>query len=286
MLTTSPGARCGIVRRRSARRQPSADRRARRSARPRSRDRGRFPAHRSSGSRRRGGSVRTREPFRRRRYPGPRRRHRCRACCRCAGDADADCAVRVVVGVVEQIREHPLDAAAIEPSRRRRRSVDDDRHLGAARVRRARPRRTRPDRASRATSVVEPALKREISSRSSTSRSNRSVWRRRMSSAGRASSSTRRSSTSIAARIAVSGVRSSWLTSDAKRASRSMRSWRASTMSLKEWTKGARSAVASREAGRRGPRPRCSTAASAIVVDGPQDPPARENVRANAPRTS
>ena len=41
--------------------------------------------------------------------------------------------------------------------------------------------------------------------------------------------------------MAASGVRSSWLTSEAKRASRTIRSWRASTISLNDAISGVRS---------------------------------------------
>ena len=90
-----------------------------------------------------------------------------------------------------------------------------------------------------------PTSKREISSRSSTSCLNRSTsadeqvdrgLRR-----GRAARRVRVSSTSTDAASVISGDRSSWLTSDAKRASRSTRSCSAPAISLNEAASEARS---------------------------------------------
>ena len=89
-----------------------------------------------------------------------------------------------------------------------------------------------------------PASKREISSRSSTS------WvKRAMSLPNSSRACWERSgiwswlfdSTWMAALIVVNGERSSWLTSLANRASRSMRSCRLATIELKFVTRGARS---------------------------------------------
>ena len=90
-----------------------------------------------------------------------------------------------------------------------------------------------------------PASKREISSRSSTS-----CWKRAMSAAMRSTaacadssgiSSRRVASTSIDAARVMSGERSSWLTSDAKRPSRSIRSSSAWAMWLNDVTSASRS---------------------------------------------
>ena len=91
---------------------------------------------------------------------------------------------------------------------------------------------------------MRPASTREISRRSSTIWSKRWTWLTTTSRAfcDRSGSSLRRpSSTSTAADRAVMGERSSWLTSEAKRASRSMRLWTASAMSLNELTSRSRS---------------------------------------------
>ena len=82
---------------------------------------------------------------------------------------------------------------------------------------------------------MAPTSNREISSRSSTSCWNRSTSADSRSSAvwARSGISSREfSSTSTEADSVISGERSSWLTSDAKRASRSMRSSSASAISL------------------------------------------------------
>ncbi len=96
---------------------------------------------------------------------------------------------------------------------------------------------------SRKTSL-EPASTRDISRRSLTMR-----WKRRRSSPRSASawrerggrSSCSASSTSSDAANVVRGERSSWLTSELKRASRSMRTWSWSTMALKEFVSPSRS---------------------------------------------
>ena len=93
-------------------------------------------------------------------------------------------------------------------------------------------------------SSVDPASMRDSSSRSITIWSNRRTWVTTTSSACwvRSGRSARRpSSTSTAAESAVMGERSSWLTSLAKRASRSSRAWTASAMSLNEVASRARS---------------------------------------------
>ena len=79
--------------------------------------------------------------------------------------------------------------------------------------------------------------------------SKRRTWPTTTSSACwvRSGSSPRRPSmTSAAAASAVIGERSSWLTSEAKRASRSMRAWTASAMSLNESARRSRSGSPSR----------------------------------------
>ena len=84
---------------------------------------------------------------------------------------------------------------------------------------------------------MAPASNRLISSRSSTSPWNRATSLVSRSSAAwaRSGSSWRRASiTSTEADSVISGERSSWLTSEAKRASRSMRSCSAEAMSLNE----------------------------------------------------
>ena len=96
---------------------------------------------------------------------------------------------------------------------------------------------------SRKTST-EPASARDISSRSPTMR-----WNRRRSSprscrarwARGGSSARSASSTSSDAARVVSGERNSWLTSELKRASRSIRAWIWSTMALNEVVRPSRS---------------------------------------------
>ena len=86
-------------------------------------------------------------------------------------------------------------------------------------------------------SRIAPASNREISSRSSTRPWNRvtSLDRRSRAAWARSGISSRRASiTSTDAASVMSGDRSSWLTSDAKRASRSTRCCSASAMSLNE----------------------------------------------------
>ena len=98
-------------------------------------------------------------------------------------------------------------------------------------------------------SSVAPASMRESSRRSMTMASKRRTWPTTTSSACcvRSGSSPRRPwMTSAAAAKAVIGERSSWLTSEAKRASRSMRAWTASAMSLNELTSRSRSGSPSR----------------------------------------
>ena len=107
-------------------------------------------------------------------------------------------------------------------------------------------RKTEPVNSAGATvssvSSAAPRSKREISSKSRTSRSKCRTWLRNTSTACRVRSSLRRSITSTAADIAVKGVRSSCVTSDANRVSRSTRCWSVSAMSLNEVASGARSA--------------------------------------------
>ncbi len=90
-----------------------------------------------------------------------------------------------------------------------------------------------------------PASARASSSSSETRRSNRCTSAPNNSSGSRmraGRSAARDSSTSADAARVVSGDRSSWLTSDANRASRSKRCWSASTMRLKDPANGSRSA--------------------------------------------
>ena len=91
-------------------------------------------------------------------------------------------------------------------------------------------------------------------------------------------SSRRASSTSTAAVSAVSGERSSWLTSEAKRASRSMRSWTASAMLLNELTSRCRSGSAS--SGRRVSRP---PSASSLAASATRDSGFRRRRLAHQP---
>ena len=78
----------------------------------------------------------------------------------------------------------------------------------------------------------------------------------------------------VVARV-VSGDRSSWLTSEVKRASRSMRSWRLAVIRLNARpAPGGRGRRPPPRGCRAGPR-RWSTAASVTSAEGPQRPPAR-----------
>jgi hypothetical protein len=98
-------------------------------------------------------------------------------------------------------------------------------------------------------------------------------------------------STSTAADIVINGDRSSWLTSDAKRASRSMRSCRACAMSLNDMASGPRSgsAVPPRRVSSRPPAMACAawlTSLSGVstrrLAHHPRPPPANV-VSADAP---
>ena len=117
------------------------------------------------------------------------------------------------------------------------RRCDLDRQVAVA-VTLRRPGRTgRRGRRSSGWRSVAPASMRDSSSRSITIASKRRTWPTTTSSAcwvRSGSSSRRASSTSTAAARAVIGERSSWLTSEAKRGSRSIRSCTASAISLNE----------------------------------------------------
>ncbi len=118
---------------------------------------------------------------------------------------------------------------------------------------------------------MAPASKRLISRRSSTRPWNRltSLVSRSSAAWARSGSSLRRASiTSTDADSVISGERSSWLTSEAKRASRSMRSCSAEAMSLNELASTPRSG--SSVGGRRVPRwpPAIALAAWAASATG------------------
>ncbi|NDC26773.1 MAG: ATP-binding protein [Actinobacteria bacterium] len=111
---------------------------------------------------------------------------------------------------------------------------------------------TRPMKSARSTSSkldsLAPASMRDSSRRSITVRSNRLTCEATMSIAWRlrsVKSSRRATMTSTAAASAVTGLRSSWLTSLAKRCSRSIRACTASAMSLNESTSWSRSGSSS-----------------------------------------
>ena len=84
--------------------------------------------------------------------------------------------------------------------------------------------------------------------------------------------------TSTEAASVVSGERSSWLTSEAKRASRSMRSWRARAMSLNEVDEGPEVGVVARLEPGVEAAPAMAVAA-ANVGQGPEDPAAEPTSR-------
>ena len=120
-------------------------------------------------------------------------------------------------------------------------------------------------------SLIAPASKREISRRSSTRPWNRmtSLDSRSSADCARSGRSSRRASiTSTDAARVISGDRSSWLTSDAKRASRSTRCSSASAMSLNDSvsTRRSGSSVNSNRVSRRPPA--IAEAAWAAVPSG------------------
>ena len=158
---------------------------------------------------------------------------------RCARRGSA----RVVLGVVEEVHEHPFDAPAIEAHDRIEARCDVEldavvsRRAPSARARRRRPCRPRaPLRRRRCA--------RSRAGRARVARSSGSASRARRPRAACAGEGRLRARAPPGPRSlnAVSGVRSSWLTSDAKRASRSMRCCSETAISLNDRTMGSRSA--------------------------------------------
>ena len=177
--------------------------------------------------------------------PGPASSTRKRTDLAVVLDSEQGGASAIALGVLEQVGEDPLEAAFVNRdaagwlcqgrtgSARRCRSP----RRCARRVRRWSPRR--------GTGRRLPRSDREISSSSSTRRLKRRTSAPSRSRACRAlgvSSSRLASRTESELARVVSGERSSWLTSEAKLASRSIRSWSRSTILLNAAASAARSA--------------------------------------------